>query len=176
MNIFWFTGLSGAGKSTVAEALVPLLNERKIKVLILDGDAIRDRRTQKLGFSYEDIKLNNSEIAKLCQEKRKEADVILVPVISPYRAIRTEIRQQLSPHFKLIFCNANLQSVVERDVKGLYAKAQKGEINNMIGFSSETPYEAPEDADLILQTGVSGEGVSTSVEKALAFILKTLQK
>ena len=151
--VIWFTGLSSAGKSTVADGIEALLREDGIRVLILDGDDVRRRYHRHLGFSADDIKTNNRLIVDLCRAHRDRYDVLLVPIISPYVESRLDARRRLSPGFFEIHCTASLETVRQRDVKGLYSKAQNGEIGNLIGVSPETPYQPPASPDLRLHTG-----------------------
>lgn len=166
--ICWFTGLSGAGKSTVAERVQRRLAEKCVRVLILDGDFVREKMHRYLGFSAPDIIENNRLIAEYCAKVRDRYDVILVPIISPYKSSRRHARKVLEPHFYEIYCAANLTVVSERDVKGLYEKAVRGEVTNVIGFSPGSPYQAPSSPDLILDTG--SETLVKSVEKLVRFI------
>jgi adenylyl-sulfate kinase len=171
--IFWFTGLSGAGKSTVAEAICSELSSQEISTLILDGDDIRNHLHKHLGFSEEDIKQNNFLISELCIEKRNHYEVILVPIISPFASSRTNARKQIGKGFFEIYFNAGLDSVIERDTKGLYAKASAGEIENLIGFSGGPIYERPLHPDFTVNT--VDFGVSQSVSDLLEFILRNVK-
>lgn len=166
--VFWFTGLSGAGKSTIAEAAKAALEAEGRRVLIIDGDDVRERLHRHLGFSEADIKLNNSLIAGLCEELRGGVDAVLVPVISPYRVSRDEARRRLGPAFYEIHMAAPVDVVAARDVKGLYAKARSGELSNLVGFSPGTVYEAPEAADLVIHSGA--EDQSASSNRFLSFV------
>lgn len=166
--VLWFTGLSGSGKSTVADALRQRLAAAGCTVLILDGDDVRARLHQNLGFSPEDIQENNRLIAELCRDNRARYDVILVPIISPYAASRRQARTRLEPDFFEIHFNASQETVVARDVKGLYAKAKAGEISNLLGFSPGAVYEPPSAPDLTIDSGC--ETVETSTIKMLDFI------
>ena len=166
--ICWFTGLSGAGKSTVAERVQRRLAEKCVRVLILDGDFVREKMHRHLGFSAPEIIENNRLIAEYCAKARDRYDVILVPIISPYKSSRRHARKVLEPHFYEIYCAANLSIVSERDVKGLYQKAGRGEVTNLIGFSPESPYEPPSSPDLILDT--ESETLDKSVGKLARFI------
>src|SRR3989338_3709022 len=109
--VFWFTGLSGSGKSTVADGVKPLLEKAGYKTIVLDGDEVRRRHATSLGFSEEDIKKNNSLIVGLCEETRQKYDVILVPIISPYAASRQEAKKRLGDGFYEIYFNADLHCV-----------------------------------------------------------------
>lgn len=151
--VFWFTGLSGAGKSTLAEGLRSALVEEGRKVLILDGDDVRNRLHRHLGFTPADIRENNELIAGLCDENREQHEFILVPIISPYRESRAAARRRLAPDFHEIHITADLQVLHARDTKGLYQAARKNEIDNLIGVSPDSPYESPEAAELVIDTG-----------------------
>ncbi len=168
--ILWFTGLSGSGKSTIAERISACLQESNISVQIIDGDQVRTTRHRYLGFSERDIKTNNELIVNLCVEERKNFDVVMVPIISPYSQSRREARIKLQPRFYEIYFSANIDCVRQRDVKGLYAKSDSGTINNMIGVSSANPYQPPESPDLIIDT--ENESIQQSVEKLLRFSMK----
>ena len=151
-RIFWFTGLSGSGKTTIANRVKGYLEKTNYSVLVLDGDSTRSARRAQLGFSEEDIKLNNRLIADLCQNSLESYDVILVPIISPYAMSRKMARKQLGDSFFEVFFSTDLNTVVKRDVKGLYKKASRGEIKNMIGFSAGAIYEKPDNPDYIVDT------------------------
>ena len=151
--IIWFTGMSGSGKSTLSSAVKQELTAQGLTVCIIDGDTVRDSYQQKLGFSRAEVMQNNLHIASLCQKVRSDYDVILVPVISPYQAVRSKVRQLLGPNFHLVYLKTDLNSLKARDPKGLYQAADDGKITNLIGYSKTTPYEQPDDAELILDTG-----------------------
>ncbi|MBK20414.1 MAG: adenylyl-sulfate kinase [Rhodospirillaceae bacterium] len=151
-SIFWFTGLSGAGKTTIALGVRKALQQVGLSVAIFDGDDIRSRLHRDLGFSPEDIRLNNKLIAELCATEREYYDVILVPIISPFDDSRRAARKLLAPDFYEIHCDARLDVVVSRDTKGLYDRAYSGALDNMIGVSPDTPYEKPLNPDLRIDT------------------------
>lgn len=168
--VFWFTGLSGAGKTTLAESVRKRLNEQNVKTSILDGDDVRNRLHRHLGFSEAEIKENNSLIAGLCEEERQKVDVVLVPIISPYRESRAKAREKLSPGFFEIYIHAEIETLEERDTKGMYAKAKNGEMDNLIGYSKGAPYEPPQAADLVLDT--SRSHVDEALNYFIEFILQ----
>jgi len=151
-NIFWCTGMSGVGKSTLVEYTSNILVEQGYTVMILDGDAVREKYKVKLGFGREDVKKNNFYVAKLCEEFRDNYDVIMVPIISPIDNVRRKIKSILSPNYNLVYICADIKSLKKRDKKGLYKKSDNGEINDLIGYSDTNPYEIPEDYDLIIDT------------------------
>jgi adenylyl-sulfate kinase len=168
-SIIWLTGMSGSGKSTFSKYLEVFFEKHGCSTKILDGDAIRKNADKKLGFSYKDVKENNLRIAALCQEVRDKFDYIIVPVISPYEEVRKEVRNFLSPRFYLIFLKAGIDSLKERDPKGLYAAADRGEITGLIGYSKVNPYEIPTEADLVIDTGMNST-IDASRQKLLNYI------
>jgi len=151
-NIFWCTGMSGVGKSTLVGYTKNKLVEQGCSVLILDGDAVREKYKVKLGFGREDIKRNNFYVAKLCEEYRDNYDVIMVPIISPIDNVRQKVKSILSPNYNLIYICSDIESLKKRDKKGLYKKSDNGEITDLIGYSDTNPYDIPEDYDLIIDT------------------------
>ena len=150
--VFWFTGLSGAGKSTICEIVQRRLAADGLCIVVLDGDDVRQRLHRHLGFSPEDIAENNALIAGLCEKERNRCDLILVPIISPFRASREAARKRLCEGFHEIHFDAPVETVRGRDVKGLYAKADSGEITGMIGIDPGVLYEPPKNPDLRLDT------------------------
>jgi len=170
-RVFWFTGLSGSGKSTVAKSVKPLLEVEGYSVLILDGDEVRKKLHLDLGFSEQDIKKNNILIAELCRSCRCDYDIILVPIISPYVYSRQQARELLGEGFFEIYFSADLHSVMKRDVKGLYTKAKNGEINNMIGYSPSNIYEPPLHPDFVVNSG--HDSVKKSTRDFYQFIVTT---
>lgn len=141
-------------------------------MLLLDGDHVREKLNTNLGFTEHDIKQNNMLIAKLCQKYRENRDVILVSIISPYKSSRKMAKDMLEKDFYEIYFSADLATVSERDVKGLYAKAKNGEIDNLIGYSPGNVYQPPEHADCIVNSGV--ESMIESVEALHSFIIERL--
>ena len=152
--VFWFSGLSGVGKTTVANLVSEQLSAQGFNVSILDGDDVRNRLHKHLGFSESEIKKNNKLIVGLCERERKSVDIVLVPIISPYAESRAGARLQLSPGFFEIHLFADISILENRDTKGLYVKARNGEIDNLIGYSPNSPYEPPETPDLMIDTGI----------------------
>jgi adenylylsulfate kinase len=164
-RILWFTGLSGSGKTTVAESLKAFLESLNKRVKVFDGDDVRERFHRHLGFSPKDIKENNRLIVKLCEENLDSYDFILVPVISPFIESRNFARQNFSPEFLEIYVHCPLEECISRDVKGLYKKVLKGEIKNFIGVHEEVPYESPLNPEIVLNTCV--ESVEDSKNKII---------
>jgi adenylyl-sulfate kinase len=151
-HVAWLTGLSGAGKSTIARRAAELLESEGHRVLVLDGDAVRSTISPNLGFSREDIYENNRRFIVLCRESIPDYDFLLVPKISPFREHRAETRRELGTAFVEVYVQASLDEVTRRDPKGLYRKARNGELTGMVGVAPEVPYEAPDDAEVVLDT------------------------
>ncbi len=150
--VLWFTGLSGSGKTTIANELKRVLEARGTRVAVLDGDTIREQFRIQLGFSREDIRENNRRIAELAKEESSRFDVVLVPIISPYAEDRAMARSIIGDGFAEVFVNASLEACMARDTKGLYQRAQAGQMDNLIGFSPSHPYEVPLNSDIQVRT------------------------
>ena len=167
-QVLWFTGLSGSGKTTVANLVSERLEMKGKKVKVIDGDVIRGTIHKDLKFTPEDIKENNRLIALMCKDNLGRWDYILVPIISPFRESRDFARKLLSGDFVEVYVKTDLNECIKRDTKGLYKKALSGAIDNFIGISSRTPYEAPENPEIIIDTAC--EDISASAEKVLGHI------
>jgi adenylyl-sulfate kinase len=151
-QVAWLTGLSGAGKSTIARRAAVLLESACHRVLVLDGDAVRSTVSRNLGFSREDIYENNRRFIDLCLESMPDHDFILVPKISPFREHRAQTRRELGAAYVEVYVHASLDEVTRRDPKGLYQQAADGTLTGMVGVAPEVLYEPPEDAELVLHT------------------------
>lgn len=136
----WFTGLSGAGKSTVSEILVKRLKTHGLKVEVLDGDVVRTHLSKGLTFSKEDRDINIRRIGWVCEVLSRNGVCAIAAAISPYREIRDEVRSKI-PNFVEVYMSVPISVLAERDVKGLYKKALAGEIKNFTGV--DDPYEPP---------------------------------
>lgn len=167
---FWFTGLSGSGKTTIAKEAQRLLEKANRKIKVYDGDAVRKQINKDLTFSPEDIRKNNRIIAELCLKdiNSTKYDYIFVSVISPFQESRDQVKEIIGSSFHLIYCKSSLEEVTRRDPKGLYKKALAGEISNFIGIDARTPYQVPQDADLVLDT--ENENIKNCVGNLLKFI------
>lgn len=161
--IVWLTGLSGAGKSTIAEALAPKLRRLGKRVEILDGDVVRLHLSKGLGFSKEDRDTNVQRIGFVAHLLQRHGVVVITAAISPYRSTRDWTRD-LAKDFVEVFVDAPLEVCEGRDVKGLYKKARAGEIKQFTGISD--PYEAPEKPEVTVKTG--DETLDESVGKIVA--------
>ena len=147
----WFTGLSGAGKSTTAEVLTNLLLEKGRNVTVLDGDVVRTHLSHGLGFSKEDRDRNILRIGFVAAEIARHGGIVICAAVSPYRATRNEVRRTVGDsHFIEVFVDTPLGVCEERDVKGMYAKARRGEISNFTGI--DDPYEAPVNPEIMIGT------------------------
>jgi adenylylsulfate kinase len=147
----WMTGLSGAGKSTISELLVPMLKEYTHRVEVLDGDVVRTNLSKGLGFSKEDRDINIRRIGFVCHLLTRNDTIVISAAISPYKKIRDENRALIG-NFVEVYVNASLDACIERDVKGLYKKALAGEIKEFTGVSD--PYEAPDHPEIVCETEI----------------------
>jgi adenylylsulfate kinase len=163
--VLWLTGLSGAGKSTVAAKLGPALAERGHRVELLDGDEVRTNLCQGLGFSRADRDTNIARIGYVAGKLANHGVAVLVAAISPYRAARDQVRAGVDA-FVEVHVAAPVAICAERDVKGLYAKALAGEIANFTGVSD--PYEPPLDPEIILHT--EDQTVDESVDQVITWL------
>lgn len=146
----WFTGLSGSGKSTTAEILTSLLLEHGRQITILDGDVVRTHLSKGLGFSPEDRDTNILRIGYVASEITRHGGAVICAAISPYRATRNEVRKMVGENFIEIFVDTPIEVCEQRDVKGLYARARRGQITGFTGV--DDPYEAPVDPEITLDT------------------------
>ncbi|MFN5515176.1 MAG: adenylyl-sulfate kinase [Cyanobacteriota bacterium] len=156
----WLTGLSGAGKTTITQALEKRLLEKGYGIEVLDGDVVRTNLTKGLGFSKEDRDENIRRIGFVANLLTRHGVIVLVSAISPYREIREEVRGKIGA-FVEVFVNAPLSVCEGRDVKGLYQKARSGEIKGFTGI--DDPYEPPANPELECRTDL--EELEESVDK-----------
>ncbi|MFQ5929952.1 MAG: bifunctional sulfate adenylyltransferase/adenylylsulfate kinase, partial [Acidobacteriota bacterium] len=148
----WFTGLSAAGKSTTAEVLTTLLLEHGRQVTVLDGDVVRTHLSKGLGFSREDRDINIRRIGFVAAEIVRHGGTVICAAVSPYRATRNDVRNMVgSDRFVEVFVDTPLDICEQRDIKGLYARARRGELKGFTGI--DDPYEAPEHPELRLDGG-----------------------
>ncbi len=162
----WLTGLSGAGKTTLAERLTPELEHRGYRVESLDGDVVRTHLSKGLGFTREDRDENIRRIAWVAALGTRHGATMLVSAISPYAAGRREAREQIG-EFVEVYVKCSLDKLIERDPKGLYARALAGEIENFTGVSD--PYEEPVNPEIVVETDME------SVDESAARILERLE-
>lgn len=171
--LLWFTGLSGSGKSTIANVVEQRLHSQGIKTYVLDGDNIRNGINRNLTFSPEDREENNRRVGEVAKLMVDAGLVVLAAFVSPYKKGRDNIRKMLNDaNFVEIFVNASLEECEKRDVKGLYEKARKGEIMDMTGVSA--PYEAPDNPEIEIVT--EEMNVEEAVQKILEYVRPLLKR
>lgn len=163
----WFTGLSGSGKTTIAHILVNRLKEIGKKIEVLDGDVVRTNLSKGLGFSKEDRDTNIKRIGFVAHLLSRNGVVVIAAAISPYKEIR-DFNRELIEDFVEVYTKCDLDTLVERDVKGLYKKAIAGEIKGFTGV--DDPYEAPENPEVVVETNQG------TPEEAAERILKKLEE
>ena len=168
--VVWLTGLSGAGKTTLARALSRQFEAAGLRVETLDGDEVRENLSRGLGFSEEDRNTNIRRIGFVARLLARNGVVVLGAAISPYRQSRDDVRRGIEGddvRFIEVFVQCPLETLVERDVKGLYAKALAGEIEHFTGISD--PYEEPLAPEIVVDSSI--ESVEQSAEKILSHVL-----
>ena len=166
--LLWFTGLSGSGKSTIANAVEKALFNKKIHTYTLDGDNVRKGINNNLSFTPEDRTENIRRIAEVANLMIDAGLVVLAAFVSPYQKDRENIKQIVgTDNYVEIFINTPIEECEKRDVKGLYAKARSGEIKNFTGINA--PYEAPVNPDIEIDT------TQVSVEEAVSIILNKIK-
>ncbi len=166
--LLWFTGLSGSGKSTIANGVEEALHLMGVRTYSLDGDNIREGLNKDLGFSPEDRTENIRRIAEVANLMVDAGLVVLAAFVSPYKKDRDNIRHIVKDvNFVEIYVNTSLEECERRDVKGLYKKARAGEIKNMTGISA--PYEEPENPDIEIKTE------SASIDQAVDMVLTQIK-
>jgi bifunctional enzyme CysN/CysC len=167
-GVLWFTGLSGAGKSTLALALERELFAKGYQVYVLDGDNIRSGLCRDLGFGPEDRAENIRRVGEVAALFADAGFLVISSFISPYRADRQRAREAAGDAFHEIYIKAGLEVCEQRDPKGLYKRARKGEIKEFTGISS--PYEPPENPELVVPTDALG------VEECVALLLRYVEE
>jgi adenylylsulfate kinase len=167
----WLTGLSGAGKTTIAEALIGLLRAAGREVEMLDGDELRRGLSAGLGFSREDRDVHVRRVGFVAELLARHGVITLVPVIAPYTATRDEVRAQHDAHgtkYLEVHIATPLAECTRRDVKGLYARAAAGELTGMTGV--DDPYQEPDKPDLRLDT--TGMPISAAARRVMELLVE----
>ncbi|HEX2243291.1 MAG TPA: adenylyl-sulfate kinase [Gammaproteobacteria bacterium] len=165
--ILWFTGLSGAGKSTVAHAVEEALHRRGCHTFVFDGDNVRHGLCSDLSFSEEARKENIRRVGEMAKLFVEAGIISLTAFISPYRSDRQKVRELVGPgDFIEIYCRCSLEICERRDVKGLYKRARHGEIKEFTGISS--PYEEPVNPELVIDTGETA--LETCVDQVVEYL------
>jgi adenylyl-sulfate kinase len=169
-SVIWFTGLSGAGKTTITDALVPELRARGERVEVLDGDVVRTNLSKGLGFSREDRDTNIARIAFVADLLARNGVTVIVAAISPYRSTRDDARALIEKNARFVEVHVAppLDTCIERDVKGLYKKAIAGELKGFTGISD--PYEEPLSPEARIDTS------NVSVDEAVRTLLGLLER
>lgn len=147
--VLWFTGLPGAGKTTLANKISEILKSQGYRVEILDGDEVRKGLSRDLGFSKEDREKHNERVMYVAKLLSRNGIITMVPLISPYREIRERARNEIE-NFIEIYVRCPLEVLIKRDPKGLYRKALAGEIKNLTGL--QDPYEEPLNPEIVIDT------------------------
>ncbi|GAB4237012.1 MAG: adenylyl-sulfate kinase [Elainellaceae cyanobacterium] len=163
----WFTGLSGAGKTTICRAVEAELRAKGHQVEVLDGDVVRENLTKGLGFSKDDRDTNIRRIGFVSQLLTRNGVIVLVSAISPYREVREEVRQTIGD-FVEVYVSAPLEVCEQRDVKGLYKRARAGEIKQFTGI--DDPYEPPLNPEVECKTH------QETLEESVAKVIKALEE
>lgn len=167
----WFTGLSGAGKTTISQVVEKVLTTEGYKVETLDGDVVRQFLTKDLGFSKADRDENLRRIGFVANLLTRNEVIVLVSTISPYREIRAEMRKNIG-QFIEVYVNASIETCEKRDVKGLYRKARAGEIKNFTGIND--PYEPPLNPEVTCYT--ERESVDESAAHVIQYVKQRMQQ
>ena len=165
--VVWLTGLSGAGKSTIATALRDELHVQGCAVEVLDGDEVRTHLSKGLGFSKEDRDTNIARIAFVASLLARHGVGVITAAISPYAEARAAARERIGPCIE-VYVRCSIEELTRRDVKGLYAKALRGELDHFTGVSD--PYEVPQHPDLVVDTETQ------TLQDGVAAILETLKE
>ena len=162
--VLWLTGIPGAGKTTVARAVADELRRRGGRVEVLDGDVLRAGVSSDLGFSPDDRLTQSRRAADLADAASRSGATVVVALVSPYRAGRDAARALLGERYLEVHVRASLEACMARDPKGLYARAQRGEIHGVTGL--DAPYEEPDRPHLVLETEL--ESATRSAERVVA--------
>ena len=173
-KVIWLTGMSGAGKTTIADAANLILDRMGYSVHQLDGDDLRNSYGRKLGYNRTDILHNNQIVVQLADSARQISDLVIITVIGPLNVGRLLARETFAPDYAEVHVSAKLHTLEKRDTKGLYSLATTGEIDDLIGVGDGVEYETPEHPELLIETDL--ENVNDSVEKFVRFVNRFCNK
>jgi len=154
-KILWLTGLSGAGKSTIAKSLKKKIKKLKLKVKLIDGDHFRKKNKNKNSFTKKNIYLNNIKIINYISKIKNKYDIIIVSVISPLLKSRLKSKKTFGKNYIEIFVKCSLKELIRRDTKKLYKLAKEKKIKNLIGFNSKISYEKSKYKKLVVNTEIN---------------------
>lgn len=163
MTVVWFTGLPCSGKTTLANKLARELEKRELKVERLDGDIVRKRLSQDLGFSREDRAINIDRVSFVSNLLSRNGVIVLASFVSPFRKRRRKTRREMGNRYVEVFVNCPVEECIKRDVKGMYKKALNGEIKGFTGV--DDPYEKPLNPEIIINS--KEEKIEDSVNKII---------
>lgn len=167
--VLWFTGLSGAGKTTLATRVETLLRQKGYRTFFLDGDRVRRGLCSDLGFSATDRHENLRRVGEVCRMFADAGVIVLAAFVSPFRDDRRMAREIVGlDDFVEVYCDAHLSVCEQRDVKGLYVRARRGDIADFTGISS--PYEAPENAEVVVHSGT--DSIEQCTGKIVNYLLE----
>lgn len=170
-HVIWFSGLSGSGKSTLAQNLQKKLFQNNLQTYVLDGDNIRNGLCADLSFSKKDRAENMRRVSEVAKLFHDNGTIVIVALISPYQADRDLVQRKLKSNCSFIHIKASTQTCMQRDPKGLYARAKAGEIKNFSGISDD--YQVPVNPDLVIDT--EKLSVAEATEKLLLFVLEKVK-
>lgn len=165
-SVIWLTGLSGSGKTTIANLLIKKFNEKGMPCVKLDGDEIR-HAIKQFGFDEASRKKHNLNVGQIASLLEKQGNMVIVSLISPYEDVRNEVRAMCN-NFIEVYVSTDLQTCIKRDVKGLYEKAIKGELKEFTGISA--PYYPPKNPEITIDTAQLS--IHESVEKIFKFLTR----
>ena len=152
--IIWFTGLSGAGKTTICSILMNKLKNDGYSIEWYDGDRVRKELKRESDFSKDGILKNSFELIDKINATEEKTDFILISLITPFNKVREYARKTFGADYFEVYIKCDKDTLIKRDTKGLYKKAFNGEMDNLIGFSEKVPFEEPTTPDLILETNL----------------------
>ena len=167
--VIWLTGLPGSGKTTIAKILENAIRQRRRNVEVLDGDEVRKQLSPELGFSKEDREGHARRVAYISKLLARNGTIAIVALISPYRDFRKSARESIGKDFIEVWVKASIETCKQRDPKGLYKKANSGQVVNLTGV--QDPYEPPLSPEIVLET--ENEKADESANKLMEFLKRS---